>query len=61
MFPDDDEGKAMSKAVSDGLANENVAVTGSWAYDPSAEDFTADAATALKTQPDAVAVIGDLK
>ena len=58
MFPDDDEGKAMSTAVRDGLAKENVAVTGAWAYDPSADDFTADAATALKTEPDAVAVIG---
>jgi branched-chain amino acid transport system substrate-binding protein len=58
MFPDDDEGKAMSKAVGDGLAAESVAVTGSWPYDPSAEDFASNAATALKTEPDAVAVIG---
>ena len=48
----------MSKAVGDGLAAESVTVTGSWAYDPSAEDFSSNAATALGTAPDAVAVIG---
>lgn len=58
MFPDDDEGKALSKAVADGLASVNAAVTGSWPYDPSAEDFSANAMTALKTEPDAVAVLG---
>jgi branched-chain amino acid transport system substrate-binding protein len=58
MFPDDEEGKAVSKALADGLASEKTTVTGSWAYDPSADDFSANAATALKSGPDAVVVIG---
>jgi branched-chain amino acid transport system substrate-binding protein len=49
MFPDDEEGKALSKAVADGLASANAVVNGPWAYDPSADDFSAIVTTALKT------------
>ena len=47
-----------ARRCTDGLASDNAAVAGPWAYDPSADDFSANATTALKTEPDAVAVIG---